>query len=462
VSLRLYDTAEAVVREFVPRRPGVATIYLCGATVQSAPHIGHIRSYVSFDVLHRWLLRSGYDVIFARNVTDVEDKIIAKSAEEGIATWRLAYRNERAFNWAYDTLGCLPPTVEPRATGHLLEMFAMIQRLIDGGHAYVSGGDVYFDVSSWPDYGTLSHQRPEDMLASEDADELKRDVRDFALWKAAKPGEPAWESPWGSGRPGWHIECSAMAERYLGAEFDIHGAGRDLIFPHNENERAQSKAAGNASAAFWMHNGLVTDANDEKMSKSLGNSMLVSETVQRVRPVELRYYLLAPHYRSPIRASEEAIEEAAAAYRRLETFIARAGEITGPVELSTELPADFVTAMDDDLSMPRALAVVHDAVRDGNRALAAGDKDGARAAVVAVRSMLDILGLDPQSPHWRDSGDDLSGVVDALVQVALAARQDARARKDFAAADAIRDQLAAAGVTVEDTPNGPRWSVDAR
>jgi cysteinyl-tRNA synthetase len=253
-----------------------------------------------------------------------------------------------------------------------------------------------------------------------------------------------------------------MAERYLGAEFDIHGAGRDLIFPHNENERAQSNAAGNASAAFWMHNGLVTDANDEKMSKSLGNSMLVTETVQRVRPVELRYYLLAPHYRSPIRASEEAIEEAAAAYRRLETFIARAVEITGPVELSTELPAEFVAAMDDDLSMPRALAVVHDAVRDGNRALAAGDKDAARAAVIAVRSMLEVLGLDPQSPQWRDSGDDLSGVVDALVKVALDARQDARSRKDFAAADAIRDQLSAAGVAVEDTPNGPRWSVNAR
>lgn len=462
MSLRLYDTAAAAVRDFVPRRPGVVTIYLCGATVQSPPHLGHIRSYVSFDVLHRWLRHLGYTVIFARNVTDVEDKIIAKSAQEGVATWQVAYRNERAFNQAYDTLGCLPPTVEPRATGHLLEMFALIRRLIDGGHAYVSGGDVYFDVSSWPDYGSLSHQRPEDMLASEESDELKHDVRDFALWKAAKPGEPSWESPWGQGRPGWHIECSAMAERYLGGDFDIHGAGRDLIFPHNENERAQSKAAGNGSAAFWMHNGLVTDANDEKMSKSLGNSMLVSETVRRVRPVELRYYLLAPHYRSGIRVSEEAIEEAGTAYWRLETFVAKAQDVVGPVELSGELPPEFIEAMNDDLSMPRALAVVHDVVHEGNRALASGAKEAVKEALVSVRSMLEVLGMDPLAPQWRQSGDDLTDVVDALVKVALDARQDARSRKDFAVADAIRDQLAAAGVTVEDTPDGPRWSVDAR
>jgi cysteinyl-tRNA synthetase len=464
VALQLYDTGTRSVRDFVPRKPGVVTIYLCGATVQSPPHIGHIRSGVSFDVLRRWLARSGYDVVFCRNVTDVEDKVIAKAADRGIPAWQLAYENERAFSQAYEALGCLPPTIEPRATGHIPEIHRLIHRLIDSGHAYAAGGDVYFDVSSWPAYGALSGQKPEAMqpAADTETDDRKRDPHDFALWKAAKPGEPTWDSPWGPGRPGWHIECSAMSERYLGAEFDIHGGGIDLEFPHHENEIAQSQAAGNGFAAYWMHNAWVTDAAGEKMSKSLDNSMLVSEAVHRVRPVELRYYLVAPHYRSMIRASDEGMEEAATAYRRLESFVDRATELVGAVDPAEGvLCADFVTAMDDDLSVPRALAAVHEVVREGNKALEQQDKDAVRGSLVAVRAMLAVLGLDPHDAQWRDgSGSgDLTSVIDGLVSLALQQRQAARERKDYAAADAVRDQLGNAGIAVEDTPSGPRWTL---
>jgi len=464
VSLQLYDTGTRSVRDFVPRQSGVVSIYLCGATVQSPPHIGHIRSGVSFDVLRRWLAYAGYDVVFCRNVTDVEDKVIAKAADRGIPAWQLAYENERAFSAAYDALGCLPPTIEPRATGHIPEIHQLIQRLIDAGHAYAAGGDVYFAVSSWPAYGALSGQKPDAMqpAADTETDDRKKDQHDFALWKSAKPGEPVWESPWGPGRPGWHIECSAMSERYLGAEFDIHGGGIDLIFPHHENEIAQSQAAGNGFAAYWMHNAWVTDAAGEKMSKSLDNSMLVTEAVRRVRPVELRYYLVAPHYRSMIKASDEGMDVAATAYRRLESFVDRATELIGAVDISEAvLCADFVTAMDDDLSVPRALAAVHEIVREGNKALEQQDKDAVRGALIAVRAMLGVLGLDPHDPQWRSGGvsDDLTEVVDALVGLALEQRQAARARKDYPAADAIRDQLSGAGVNVEDTPTGPRWTL---
>ncbi len=462
MTLHLYDTATRAVRELRPRVEGVVSMYLCGATVQAPPHIGHVRGSVDFDILHRWLLRTGHTVIFCRNVTDIEDKVIARAAQEGVPAWLVAARNERAFSQAYETLGCLPPTVEPRATGHIPEMVALIERLIASGHAYASGGDVYFDVASWPPYGRLSGQRPDNVQPADDTetDERKRDPRDFTLWKAAKPGEPSWRTEWGTGRPGWHIECSAMAERYLGPAFDIHGGGMDLMFPHHENEIAQSNAAGNDFAAYWMHNGLVTTAG-EKMSKSLGNSLLVTEVLASMRPVELRYYLAAPHYRSMIEASDEAMLEATAAYRRLEGFVDRATELVGDVDPADGvLCAEFAAAMDDDLSVPRALAAIHEVVRDGNRALAAGEKDAVRGAVTSVRAMLDVLGLDPRDPRWGGGADaDLTGVIDGLVRLALEARQAARARKDYAAADAIRDQLTAAGVVVEDTPHGPRWSL---
>ncbi|PZG06079.1 cysteine--tRNA ligase [Nonomuraea aridisoli] len=461
MSLHIYDTSTRAIREFVPVEAGRASIYLCGATVQAPPHIGHIRSGVNFDVLRRWLMRSGYDVTFCRNVTDIDDKIIRVSAEEGVPWFVVAERNQRAFTWAYDTLGCLPPTVEPRATGHVPEMVTLMERLIARGHAYASGGDVYFDVQSYADrYGSLSNQRVENMRPAADTDDesCKRDPRDFALWKGEKPGEPTWPTPWGPGRPGWHLECSAMATKYLGPTFDIHGGGIDLVFPHHENEIAQSQAAGDGFARNWMHNGLVK-IGAEKMSKSLGNSLLIPEMVQKVRPVELRYYLAAPHYRSSIEYSEEALQEAAAAYQRIEGFVTRAAEVIHDVDADAPLPQAFVDALNDDLGTPQALAVVHEVVREGNVALSRGDKEAVARLLAETQNMLDVLGLDPRSPQWRGTGSDLSPVVDALVAVALEQRKAARERKDYAAADAIRDQLAAAGITVEDTPHGPRWEL---
>ncbi|MGN9841599.1 cysteine--tRNA ligase [Nonomuraea sp. H19] len=461
MSLHIYDTSTRAIREFVPVEAGRASIYLCGATVQAPPHIGHIRSGVNFDVLRRWLTRSGYDVMFCRNVTDIDDKIIRVAAQEGVPWFVVAERNQRAFTWAYDTLGCLPPTVEPRATGHVPEMITLMQRLIDHGHAYASGGDVYFNVQSYADrYGYLSNQKVENMRAAADTDDesCKRDPRDFALWKGEKPGEPIWPTPWGPGRPGWHLECSAMATKYLGPTFDIHGGGIDLIFPHHENEIAQSQAAGDGFARYWMHNGMLK-IGAEKMSKSLGNSLLIPEMVQKVRPVELRYYLAAPHYRSSIDYSEEALLEAAAAYQRIEGFVTRAAEVIHDVDADAPLPQAFVDALNDDLGTPQALAVVHEVVREGNVALSRGDKEAVARLLAETQNMLDVLGLDPRSPQWRGAGSDLAPVVDALVAVALEQRKAARARKDYEAADAIRNQLAAAGITVEDTPHGARWEL---
>uniref|UniRef100_UPI00102B18AF cysteine--tRNA ligase n=1 Tax=Motilibacter rhizosphaerae TaxID=598652 RepID=UPI00102B18AF len=461
--MRLYDTATREVRPFAPLRPGAVGIYLCGATVQAPPHVGHVRSQLAFDVLRRWLEHKGLEVTFVRNVTDIDDKILRRAAEEGVPWWQVAFRNERAFEEAYAVLGCRPPSVAPRATGHVTQMVALMERLVERGAAYAAGGDVYFSVASYPAYGALSGQRPDEMLASTDSEVGggKHDPRDFALWKGAKPGEPAWPTPWGQGRPGWHLECSAMAEAYLGPEFDIHGGGFDLVFPHHENEIAQSRAAGDAFARYWLHNGWVTTAG-EKMSKSLGNSLLVTEVVKRVRPVELRYYLIGAHYRSHIEYSEAALTEAGTSLRRVEGFLARAADRLGaPVALG-ELPAAFTAALDDDLGVPAALAVLHDSVREGNRLLD-GTGAGLAELAAAVRAMLAVLGLDPADPVWSGAatGEDeqLRGAVDGLVALALAQRQEARSRKDFAAADAIRDSLTAAGVAVEDTPQGPRWSL---
>ncbi|NAS25432.1 cysteine--tRNA ligase [Herbidospora sp. NEAU-GS84] len=462
MSLRLYDTSTRTVREFAPVEPGRVTMYLCGATVQAPPHIGHIRSGVNFDVLRRWLMHSGYDVTFCRNVTDLDDKIIRVAAGEGVPWFVVAERNQRAFTWAYDQLGCLPPTVEPRAMGHVPEMIELMHRLIDKGHAYASGGDVYFDVVSYADrYGKLSNQKLENMRAAgdTDTDSLKRDPRDFALWKGAKEGEPTWPTPWGRGRPGWHLECSAMATKYLGGTFDIHGGGVDLIFPHHENEIAQSQAAGDGFARFWLHNGML-QLGGTKMSKSLGNSLLIPEMLTKVRAVELRYYLVSAHYGSAIDYSEEALQESAAGYRRLEGFVSRAAEVIHDVDATAPLPQAFVDALNDDLNVSQALAVVHEVVREGNVALSQGNKEAVARLLAETQTMLGVLGLDPRSPQWRSSGESgLHEVVDALVAVALEQRQAARARKDYAAADAIRESLAAAGVVVEDTPQGPRWEL---
>jgi cysteinyl-tRNA synthetase len=463
--IRLHDTATRSVRDFVPHEPGKVSIYLCGATVQAAPHIGHIRSGVNFDILSRWLAYRGLEVTLVRNITDIDDKILKKAAEQGVEYWRIAQANERAFTAGYEALGCLPPAVEPRATGHVPEMVDLMQDLIDGGNAYAANGDVYFNVRSYPEYGALSNQRLDDMQSADDADpkNAKRDPRDFTLWKGVKPGEPAWGTPWGPGRPGWHLECSAMARRYLGRVFDIHGGGLDLIFPHHENEIAQSRARGDEFARYWMHNAWVT-ISGEKMAKSLGNSVLVSEMVRRHRPIVLRYYLGTPHYRSMIEYSPEAIDEAASAFARIEQFVTRALELVGPTEPAREVPAEFAEALDDDLGVPQAVAVLHQAVRTGNTALGAGDKEAVGPRLAEVRAMLGVLGLDPLAEPWADGGSghpgaNLRSVVDSLVGVALEQRQAARARKDYAASDAIRAQLAAAGVVVEDTPAGPRWTL---
>jgi cysteinyl-tRNA synthetase len=468
VTLRLYDTATREIRDFEPLEPGRVGIYHCGLTVQAAPHVGHIYKEVVFDVLRRWLEHQGFDVTIIANITDIDDKILIKSAEQGRPWWALAYANELALHHAYDILGCVPPTYEPRATGHIPEMIELIQTLIDRGHAYVApdrSGDVYFDVKSWPSYGSLSHQRLDDMMAAEDADPRgKRDPRDFALWKGHKPDEPAtasWPAPWGRGRPGWHIECSAMAGKYLGEAFDIHGGGIDLRFPHHENELAQSTAAGQKFANLWMHNAWIT-ASGEKMSKSLDNSMLVTEVVSRVRPIELRYYMVQSHYRSNVEFSYEALEEAGAAFRRIEGFIERAIEAVGRREPADEVPEEFAVAMDDDLAAPTAMAVIHEFVRVGNTALANGDDEAVAQVLSQLRAMLGIFGVDPLAEPWASrsaANADATAVIDSLISALLEQREDARARKDYAAADAVRDRLAAAGVEVEDTPAGPRWSL---
>jgi len=437
-------------------------IYLCGATVQAPPHVGHIRSGVAFDVIRRWLICKGFDVTFVRNVTDIDDKIIHNAGHEDVPYWVVAMRNERAFTRAYDVLGCLPPTYEPRATGHIPEMVTLMQKLIDLGHGYSANGDVYFDVRSFADYGKLSGQRIDDMLAASDADAMaKRDPRDFAMWKGAKPDEPSWDTPWGPGRPGWHVECSAMARKYLGESFDIHGGGMDLLFPHHENEIAQSRAAGDAFAQYWLHNAWVTTAG-EKMSKSLGNSLLVDQVVTRVRPIELRYYLAGSHYRSMIEYSDDALREAGQGLRRIEGFLQRAFEGVEPQVKPQARPAAFDEAMDDDIAVPQALAVIHEVVRSGNSAIAAGDMDAALTAADAVVAMLDVLGLNPYAAPW--AGASTSGreteVIDSLVRVVLDQRQEARARKDFATADALRDGLDRIGIRIEDTASGVRWSLE--
>jgi len=457
VSLHLFDTASRSVREFHPVRSGTASIYVCGPTPQGPPHIGHVRGAMNYDVLRRWLTHQGLDVTLVRNVTDIDDKIMRKAGEHERHWWEWSAKYERQFEAAYETLGCLPASIAPRATGHITQMVDLMQRLIDSGHAYAQAGDVYFDVRSWPKYGELSRQNPKEMQQGESAAEGKRDGNDFTLWKGARPGEPSWPTPWGPGRPGWHLECSAMALTYLGAEFDVHGGGHDLVFPHHENELAQSRAAGDPFARFWMHNGIVSMAG-EKMSKSLGNVVSIPALTEKYRPQELRYHLVAPHYRSTIEFSEAALEESVRAYQRLESFVQRVGSRVAEVPLGA--PGDeFTAAMDDDLGTPAALAVVHNTVRQGFTALDGGDDEGALAAAGTVRAQLAVLGLDPLA--WPSSTAD-STALDALgvlVGDLLEQRQQARAAKDFATADSVRDRLLAAGITVEDTPDGPQWTL---
>jgi cysteinyl-tRNA synthetase len=482
VTLRFYDTASAEVRNFVPLVPGKVSLYYCGATVQGMPHVGHIRSAIAFDQLTRWLEYRGFRVSVVRNVTDIDDKILAKSAASfepdfsggpgeivGEEWWALAYRYEQEFLKAYDTLGVSRPTYEPRATGHIPEMHALIQQLIDSGHAYPAlddSGDVYFDVRSWDKYGSLTRQNIDDMQGAADADPRgKKDPRDFALWKGSKPGEPttaSWVSPWGTGRPGWHLECSAMATKYLGTEFDIHGGGLDLRFPHHENEMAQSQAAGQSFANFWMHNGMVT-YEGEKMSKSIGNTISPGQMLELASPRVVRYYLGQAHYRSILDYRPTSLQEAAAAMERVDGFINRAVRTLATAGQSYtffsygSVPDAFAAAMDDDLNVPQALAVLHDTVRTGNTALTEGKLDEAKEALVSVTDMLRVLGITAAATPPSDN--QANTALEVLVEAQLAARAEARANKDWAASDAIRDTLKAAGIIVEDGPDGATWSL---
>lgn len=465
MTLRFYDSATAEVRDFVPLREGQVSLYYCGATVQSDPHIGHLRSAIVFDQLSRWLRFKGYQTTVVRNVTDIDDKILAKAADAGQQWWARAYEYEVKFNEAYDKLGVGRPDYEPRATGHIPEMHALIAELIEKGHAYPAqdaSGDVYFDVRSWPGYGSLTRQGIVQMQAATDADPRgKRDPRDFALWKGHKQGDPesaAWDSPWGRGRPGWHLECSAMAGKYLGDAFDIHGGGLDLRFPHHENEMAQSQAAGRDFANFWMHNGLVS-YQGEKMSKSIGNVVGPKELFAQASSRAVRYYLGQAHYRSVLDFSPEALQEAVNALARIDGFLSKASKQLGLTgREAADLPAAFVAAMDDDLNIPRALAALHETIRAGNSALAANELEDVERAFIAVLGMLDALGLS-ESPGGADQGGDLFRVLDVLIQARLNERATARMEKDWGRSDAIRDELTAAGIEIEDTPEGARWNM---
>lgn len=482
MGLRLYDTKTADVRDFEPLEPGRVSLYYCGATVQGRPHVGHVRSAVAFDILIRWLEHSGFDVLSVRNVTDIDDKILERSARSfaedfdphtgdgplGEPWFALAYRFEQAFHAAYDALGVRRPRYEPRATGHMTEMFALIRRLIEAGHAYPApdgSGDVYFDVRSWPDYGQLTRQRVEDMQDAPDADPRgKRDPRDFALWKGHKDTDPdtaSWASPWGRGRPGWHLECSAMATKYLGSTFDIHGGGLDLRFPHHENELAQSSAAGDGFARFWLHNGMVT-YEGEKMSKSVGNTIAPDEMLAAARPRAVRYFLGQAQYRSPLDYRPTSLTEAESAVERIESFLQRAGERVGAVPGAAQggtVPEAFRRAMDDDLNVPAGLAALHEAVRAGNTALASGEAGTVAARAAEVQTMVDVLGLSDVPEAADHTGSRAHTALSGLVEGLLGERAEAKAARDFARADAIRDQLGAVGVVVEDSAEGARWTL---
>lgn len=518
--LNLYDTASHQVSHFVPLKPGEVGIYVCGATVQSSPHIGHIRAAVAFDIVRRWFLKLGYKVTFVRNVTDIDDKILVKAAAAGQRWWARAYYYEREFTEAYNTLGVLPPTVEPRATGHMSDMIDLIQRILDNGHGYVvtdadgkPTGNVYFDVASWPHYGELTHQKQTSEVdeAAAVADRMgpsvdatgadkynpvdpadaspdKHDPRDFALWKAPKDTDPEdarWSTPFGVGRPGWHIECSAMSHRYLGDGFDIHGGGLDLRFPHHENEMAQTRAAGYPSAARWMHSAWVT-AKGEKMSKSLGTGLSVPSVLAEHSAWVVRYALGSVQYRSMLEWSDQALVEAQAAYDRVSNFIERAGVALGgqpsreevTAVSADDLPADFVAAMNDDVNVSGATAAIFTAIRSGNTLLSQladrADSETAKAevreALIAVRAMLDTLGLDPLAEPWVSAGaaggaadgtaeSPEHAALEALIAEQLNARAEARKAKDFAKADQIRDALTEAGIAIEDGPQGSTWSL---
>ena len=471
MTVRLYDSRSQGLLDLVPIVEGHVGIYVCGPTVQSSPHIGHLRSALVYDQWRRWLSYRGFAVTLVRNVTDIDDKILASAATGTEEWWALAYRYELEFSRGYERLGILAPTYEPRATASIPQMQRLIGELIERGHAYVaddSSADVYFDVASWPAYGELTNQKSGDLAASADVTGRgKRDPRDFALWKGHKSDDPssaAYPSPWGDGRPGWHIECSAMSQQYLGTRFDIHGGGLDLRFPHHENELAQSSAAGHGFANAWVHNGLV-NVNGQKMSKSLGNSIFAAEFLDQARPLVVRYYLGSAHYRSTIDYHEGALLEAEAALDRIEVFLDRAARRLEGTQFAGSrprtIPDEFAEAMDDDLAIPQAMAVLHEQVRAGNAALDAEDLGSAAALQGQVLAMTEVLGINPMAVEWQTAaGDPASVALAILVERLLEDRDAARKARDFRSADRIRDELAAAGIQIEDTPSGSHWSLD--
>ena len=468
MSIRLFDSKEQALRDFSPLTPGQVGMYVCGPTVQSSPHVGHLRSALVYDQLRRWLTHEGYNVTLVRNVTDIDDKVLDNAKAGGVEEWwALAYRMEAEFTAAYDLLGIQRPTYEPRATASIPEMIALIERLIERGHAYAAAdgsGDVYFDTASWASYGELTNQKPAEMEAAADADPRgKKAPQDFALWKGHKAGDPesaSWKSPWGVGRPGWHIECSAMSTKYLGESFDIHGGGLDLRFPHHENELAQSAAAGDGFASYWLHNGLVS-VGGQKMSKSLGNSVFAADLLDKAKPVVLRYLLGSAQYRSTLELHDGAIAEAKASFERIEGFLDRVIRDAGELSLA-DVPAPFRSAMNDDLNIPAALAVVFDLVRSGNSALDSSDVATAASQAAEVVAMLDVLGVNPLDAAWASDSSQGDAALDLLMAELLEARATARANKDFATADLLRERLAAAGITIEDTPSGAHWSFNGR
>jgi cysteinyl-tRNA synthetase len=469
MTLSLYDSKSQALRAFQPIKEGQVGIYVCGPTVQGAPHVGHLRSALVYDILRRWLEATGHKVTLVRNVTDIDDKVLENAKAEGENWWALAYRFEQEFNAAYRKIGIQAPTYEPRATGAIPEMLEIIDRLIARGYAYATeDGSVYFESARWPNYGELTNQKLDDMEAGEASETGKRNPHDFALWKAAKAGEPesaGWDSKFGRGRPGWHIECSAMSTKYLGTNFDIHGGGLDLRFPHHENELAQSTAAGDAFANYWIHNALV-NVNGQKMSKSLGNSIFAEDLFAKGSDIAVRYYLSSAHYRSVLDYHEGVLDEATTAVARIETFLKRALRVLATdaklLSLVPGVPAKFADAMNDDLNLPIAIGVIHETVREGNAALDANDIDAARSSFLAVLGMTNVLLINPLASIWGKSGEDqlTHQALDSLIRSIIEQRNAARAAKDFATADKWRDIITAAGIKLEDAADQTHWSVD--
>ncbi|HEY8341215.1 MAG TPA: cysteine--tRNA ligase [Egibacteraceae bacterium] len=465
--MRLYNTLTRRVDELRLREPGKVTMYVCGPTVQGPPHFGHARASIVPDVLRRYLEWTGHEVFHVRNITDVEDKIIARAEAEQRPAAAVAEEFTRVWERDIARLGVLPPHVVPRAAGHIPEQIALIRELIEAGAAYPADGNVYFSVRAFPEYGKLSGRDVDELRAGArvEPDERKRDPLDFALWKrvvppeeGGSPFEPSWESPWGPGRPGWHIECSAMALRYLGDGFDIHAGGIDLAFPHHENEIAQAEAAGHPFARHWVHNGLL-NLGEQKMSKSVGNIISLADALDRYGGGVLRLFYLQAHYRSPVEFSEARLDEASAAYDRWRAFLRASADLQPPAQRTPEAQealARFRAAMEDDLGTPAAHAVLFDLVSAGNAHLAARRWEEAAAVRDVFTELAGVLGYDLSE---RQAGDELVG---PLVEALLELREEARARKDFATADRVRDRLARLGIVVEDSPEGPRWHLGAR